>query len=269
MGAAEQHHNQADGTMLIGKSSFLEVADATPTHSRSKCDNRLERDCREFAARMDRSPIGTADGSATSHQLDSESVSVASGSRCSWAEISDSSQYNISGYCVFSDDSQDECCGNSSSAPGGSHPANRILLFSEERDVGEQRDAAWQAGIEEQHAAHAAGHCNPCLYVSAKLGCLNGANCNFCHLPHAVKSRSRPSKAVRVQVRNLVETLDSKCERDPHAALGRLADTFGARGSGGEYMLSILRARDQQQAAGEDTLRAGPRAKPGRQPRHG
>lgn len=263
----QQCHGQAGRAVPIVSGSFWGAVGATPSLGRSRCGSRLGRDCGESAADTDWCPTGTASGSAAGHQSESESDSVASGSRCSWAEMSDVSQYNISRYCAFSDDNEGECRGSSSFAPGSSHSASHSLLSREEREVVEQRDTAWQARHEEEHAAHAAGTCRPCFHFSTKSGCLNGTSCNFCHFAHAIKPRSRPSKAARMQCKRLLETLDSKGEGDLHAALG-LADALATRQNVDEYMLSLLRARGRQQAAGEGRMLGDPRGEPGRPRRH-
>mmetsp|Transcript_38700 Transcript_38700/g.111239 ORF Transcript_38700/g.111239 Transcript_38700/m.111239 type:complete len:323 (-) Transcript_38700:211-1179(-) len=55
----------------------------------------------------------------------------------------------------------------------------------------------WSAGT----SAHGTSACRPCHYVHTTSGCLNGLNCEFCHLPHAKKTRPRPCKSRRVQTR--------------------------------------------------------------------
>jgi hypothetical protein len=36
-------------------------------------------------------------------------------------------------------------------------------------------------------ALHAAGICRPCVFLTRKVGCANGADCDFCHEPHSKK----------------------------------------------------------------------------------
>merc|ERR1719245_829862 len=52
------------------------------------------------------------------------------------------------------------------------------------------------------------GKCRPCHYVHTTVGCLNGRDCEFCHLPHTKKSRPRPCKTKRLQCKRIVNVLE-------------------------------------------------------------
>lgn len=53
----------------------------------------------------------------------------------------------------------------------------------------------WSKGCD----LHKTGTCRPCHYVATKAGCMNGAECEFCHLPHPRRARQRPCKTKRLQ----------------------------------------------------------------------
>lgn len=62
----------------------------------------------------------------------------------------------------------------------------------------------------------------PCIYVMRKKPCVNGAQCNFCHLPHKQKrsrqrhkTRPRPCKGKRDRYRKHWETLKNQIEAAP------------------------------------------------------
>lgn len=74
-----------------------------------------------------------------------------------------------------------------------------------------QSDARWSKGA----ALHSEGKCKPCHYVHTKLGCLNGQECGFCHLPHSAKSKPRPCKTKRLQCKRIVNMIEAAAEKDP------------------------------------------------------
>jgi hypothetical protein len=87
---------------------------------------------------------------------------------------------------------------------------------------------------------HDIGRCRPCLYVSRKIGCLNGNNCAFCHLEHSKKgARPRPCKAKRNQCKQAVAMLQAVYQDDPEI----LAEAQQRMSKQSDYMQSIIRAR--------------------------
>lgn len=62
----------------------------------------------------------------------------------------------------------------------------------------------WSAGSE----FHNVGKCRPCHYVSTKAGCVNGAECLFCHLDHPKRRRPRPCKSKRAKCKRLAASLE-------------------------------------------------------------
>eukprot|EP00812_Abedinium_dasypus_P004893 NODE_1610_length_1102_cov_315.524355.p2 GENE.NODE_1610_length_1102_cov_315.524355~~NODE_1610_length_1102_cov_315.524355.p2 ORF type:complete len:236 (+),score=20.48 NODE_1610_length_1102_cov_315.524355:3-710(+) len=65
-------------------------------------------------------------------------------------------------------------------------------------------------------ARHAAGTCKPCHFVGFEGGCSRGDACHFCHLPHLVLPRPRPSKSARLRSKRMVNALTVDCD-DPKA----------------------------------------------------
>jgi len=51
---------------------------------------------------------------------------------------------------------------------------------------------------------HNDGKCRPCHYIQTKDSCLNGKDCEFCHLPHK-KLRLRPSKNKRAKCKKFIQ----------------------------------------------------------------
>ncbi|CAK0905362.1 unnamed protein product [Prorocentrum cordatum] len=77
-------------------------------------------------------------------------------------------------------------------------------------DIDSDGDAAPSKGDASEHAAryedarpcydlwlHDAGLCRPCSTIFKKAGCVRGDCCEFCHFPHMVLKRARPSKVRR------------------------------------------------------------------------
>eukprot|EP00747_Dinoflagellata_sp_TGD_P215464 gnl/TRDRNA2_/TRDRNA2_88148_c1_seq1.p1 gnl/TRDRNA2_/TRDRNA2_88148_c1~~gnl/TRDRNA2_/TRDRNA2_88148_c1_seq1.p1 ORF type:complete len:174 (+),score=27.24 gnl/TRDRNA2_/TRDRNA2_88148_c1_seq1:2-523(+) len=93
---------------------------------------------------------------------------------------------------------------------------------------------------------HDAGECKPCLWLTSKVGCFQGAECNFCHLSHPKKSRSRPCKAKRTQCKKLVGTLDAVYNQDPD----HFMETVGNLAGESSYMRAILRSKMRQLEGG-------------------
>jgi hypothetical protein len=85
-------------------------------------------------------------------------------------------------------------------------------------------------------ASHAEGNCKPCSYVHTKLGCLNGQDCGFCHIPHSTKSRTRPCKAKRMQSKRLQGMIDNAAAKDPE----QFAEAAKGLANNNEYLRSVL-----------------------------
>lgn len=61
----------------------------------------------------------------------------------------------------------------------------------ENRKMGAGRQFPADATGRAPSEGHSTGECRPCVFVNSKVGCFQGGNCNFCHLPHAKKVRPR------------------------------------------------------------------------------
>lgn len=61
---------------------------------------------------------------------------------------------------------------------------------------------------------HGAGSCRPCVFTSCKIGCQTGLLCEFCHLPHRRKGKSRPCKGKRDRHKKLIERMSETVSRD-------------------------------------------------------
>mmetsp|Transcript_110771 Transcript_110771/g.346575 ORF Transcript_110771/g.346575 Transcript_110771/m.346575 type:complete len:282 (-) Transcript_110771:59-904(-) len=98
-------------------------------------------------------------------------------------------------------------------------------------------DAAelWSKGS----ALHSSSKCRPCHYVHTSLGCMNGRNCTFCHLPHTGKNRPRPSKAKRLLCKNMANTLEDMTNQDS----SQFTDVMKTVASQSSYMRGILKKR--------------------------
>ncbi|CAK0846168.1 unnamed protein product [Prorocentrum cordatum] len=205
--------SQADGAKLVVKNSFLELTDVGSGLSRTRSDSQIG--CSTTGgcpARVDAAQDAHRDAGQSSASVQGgpgrtvSEDSVATGSHCSWAEVSNCSGYKIGGCSGIGDNSDDERGGIPGSASGDLHDAGRGPGRAEDCEAAPHSEAQWRpSGKERQHAA---GTCKPCLYFGTKRGCSNGVQCGFCHLPHAIKRRPRPSKAVREQCRKRLEMLD-------------------------------------------------------------
>jgi len=91
---------------------------------------------------------------------------------------------------------------------------------------------------------HELGACRPCLYVESKMGCVNGASCNFCHFPHSKKERPRPCKAKRLQTKEMVSMLYKYFHHDSEEF--KIASARLCRRSA--YMRSILSVKAKAHA---------------------
>lgn len=93
----------------------------------------------------------------------------------------------------------------------------------------------WSVGS----ALHGERKCRPCHYVHTKLGCLNGNNCEFCHLPHTKKSRTRPCRTKRLQCQKFVSMLEEVKCNNPDKFLDAM-QLVSARSS---YLQGVLKKR--------------------------
>mmetsp|Transcript_99642 Transcript_99642/g.179845 ORF Transcript_99642/g.179845 Transcript_99642/m.179845 type:complete len:325 (+) Transcript_99642:77-1051(+) len=67
---------------------------------------------------------------------------------------------------------------------------------------------------------HGTGKCRPCTFVDAVDGCEKDDQCPFCHVPHAMTSRGRPSKGTREACKRIVELFEEHFPPDhPHRDL--------------------------------------------------
>jgi len=103
-------------------------------------------------------------------------------------------------------------------------------------------------------AAHSSGLCKPCLYIHARMGCLNGADCRFCHVDsHPVKHRVRPCKAKRTQCKNLLAMLDTVFGSGTEQYT-QVSEALGAKSA---YMRTILKAKASNSPSGQASLQSG------------
>jgi len=64
--------------------------------------------------------------------------------------------------------------------------------------------------------------CKPCRFLHLPKGCLNGENCNFCHLKHPPQKRSRCGKLQRIRLGRTIAQLEEIARHNPEA----LGDKF-------------------------------------------
>lgn len=96
-------------------------------------------------------------------------------------------------------------------------------------------NGSWSAGA----AMHAQGQCRPCHYVSTKTGCMNGADCTFCHLAHPKRVRPRPCKSKRAKCKRLVGVLDVMLAADPAS----FQDTVERLSKQGGYLRTVVKSK--------------------------
>jgi hypothetical protein len=89
---------------------------------------------------------------------------------------------------------------------------------------------------EQQEKLHALGKCNPCHYSFTKGLCRKGADCWFCHLPHANQPRARPRPSLRWRCKEEVNGLAALFEKDPQ----KFREAVREFGSRGEYMRVLV-----------------------------
>jgi len=102
-------------------------------------------------------------------------------------------------------------------------------------------------------ALHDTGGCSPCLFVLTMAGCVNGAECSFCHLSHKGKSHSRPNKSKRDRFKKLIQRQsDSALSGSASGDGNRVLDVSGSEdGSAGSdrNALPVPLARGAGQSA--------------------
>lgn len=105
---------------------------------------------------------------------------------------------------------------------------------AEEEEEEEQADAPEgdSAGVLELPSVgsrrHAEGTCTPCVFEHAKvtmagLGCRNGKDCDFCHLSHTRKSKTRPCKGKRDRYKKLLTRIESMINANPDTVMDVVA----------------------------------------------
>jgi len=94
---------------------------------------------------------------------------------------------------------------------------------------------------------HESGKCKPCHYVHTKLGCLNGEECNFCHISHTKKSRPRPCKTKRMQCKRIVSMLEAASAKDPE----QFAEATRVLSSQSTYLRTVLKTKLNQDGTAE------------------
>lgn len=99
--------------------------------------------------------------------------------------------------------------------------------------------------------SHATGKCKRCLFVSTKVGCVNGVLCPFCHFPHSRKKPMRPNKEKRNRFNRFLAAMSDLVEQDPSIADDpeKVLDVF----TGSEVLKAKLMLRMRERA---DRVRA-------------
>jgi len=77
---------------------------------------------------------------------------------------------------------------------------NTRAVFHEDYPVNAQKAVEMSVGS----LTHEQGSCKPCMFQLSKTGCLNGPDCNFCHLQHSRTKFPRPSKGKRDRIKRLM-----------------------------------------------------------------
>jgi len=123
---------------------------------------------------------------------------------------------------------------------------DQLQLQHEPGDPNEGSEEQPETGQTSQGShLHDAGKCKPCHYVHTKLGCLNGEDCNFCHIPHTKKSRPRPCKTKRMQCKRIVSMLEAATAKDP----GQFAEATKVLSSQSSYLRSVLNGKLKDKGA--------------------
>lgn len=94
---------------------------------------------------------------------------------------------------------------------------------------------------------HELGQCTPCKsFLNSQDGCARGAACRFCHLPHEVKHRARPSKHTRIRCQEMLAMLEEQYRDNPEEKAKILEEI----GKTNPYFESLVRA-SRASASGE------------------
>lgn len=94
---------------------------------------------------------------------------------------------------------------------------------------------------------HELGQCTPCKsFLNSQEGCLRGDACRFCHLPHEVKHRARPSKHTRIRCQEMLAKLEDQYKDSPEEK-ARIQEEIGKTNP---YFDSLVRA-SKASASGE------------------
>jgi len=102
-------------------------------------------------------------------------------------------------------------------SPDEQELADEEKLFEARRGVDPTEDQVDVANIDPATVElHNSGECRPCLYYNSKRGCMNGANCRFCHLAHGKKTR--PCKSKRTECKQIADML--------HTVFGEESEEF-------------------------------------------
>uniref|UniRef100_A0A7S3RBJ4 C3H1-type domain-containing protein n=1 Tax=Strombidinopsis acuminata TaxID=141414 RepID=A0A7S3RBJ4_9SPIT len=102
----------------------------------------------------------------------------------------------------------------------------------------------WSEGAE----LHSVGRCKPCLYMNTDQGCSHGRSCRFCHVAvHTRRSRQRPCKSARNQLKRVVARLEKTTDGVPEAS-----EALAHNAHHSTYMKQILKGRQ-----GGDTIQQG------------
>jgi len=65
---------------------------------------------------------------------------------------------------------------------------------------------------------HDQGTCTPCPFLLSDLGCLKGAECSLCHMPHNPgRDRQKPCKWKRQKFKDILDEQKNMIEADPFA----------------------------------------------------
>jgi len=61
---------------------------------------------------------------------------------------------------------------------------------------------------------HSKGNCVKCFFFGRRVGCNNGAECDFCHLPHKDGKHNRPNRSRRMHLHKALRSLKEKMGSD-------------------------------------------------------
>jgi len=113
----------------------------------------------------------------------------------------------------------------------------------DDQEAGVPIGGVWSKGCD----LHKTGTCRPCHYVATKAGCMNGAECEFCHLPHPRRARQRPCKTKRLQFKRVVNRLAEANRNSPE----EFQEALSSVTSQSEYLRGLIRKRLHTQGGAE------------------